>query len=281
MITVLNPGMYTSVQDGGRFGYRKMGVPVGGAMDSHAAAMGNDILGKDVGEAVIEFTSPGPEFLFEANMRIVLTGADMKARLNGRMVALEEPIEIKAGSKLKFTGSGSMMWGYMAIDGRLDDKMTLGSHSQTPGVTTKFRLEAGDTLIFNGEENRSVYSGGMDTAPIDYSSEALVVTKGPDYHKLPEAIKSKITESVFELSKDCNRMAYVLEGNLKPGADEIITAPVQPGTIQMTSSGKLVILMRDAQTTGGYSRVLQLSDESRNILAQRRPGQSVVFKLSD
>ena len=97
----------------------------------------------------------------------------------------------------------------------------------------------------------------------------LAVYKGPDYHKLTDSIRSILEEGSYQLSRDCNRMAYPLEGNLKPGAEEIITAPVQPGTVQLTSSGKLIVLMRDAQTTGGYSRIFQLPEDSMNKLAQK------------
>jgi allophanate hydrolase subunit 2 len=68
-----------------------------------------------------------------------------------------------------------------------------------------------------------------------------------------------------------------IENHLEP----IITSAVLPGTVQLTPSGKLIILMRDCQTTGGYPRVLQLKEASINVLAQKLTGHAVQFKLEN
>ncbi|HPI96324.1 MAG TPA: allophanate hydrolase subunit 2 family protein, partial [Gammaproteobacteria bacterium] len=91
--------------------------------------------------------------------------------------------------------------------------------------------------------------------------------------------QSYIANSSFQVSKAINRMAYKLEKDHKLSAKEIITSPVQPGTVQLTPSGELIVLMQDCQTTGGYARVLQLTEQSLSKLAQIGSGESVEFLL--
>jgi allophanate hydrolase subunit 2 len=112
-----------------------------------------------------------------------------------------------------------------------------------------------------------------------FSSVTLEVTPGPEFHLLSKLFQQRICETKGIIQTESNRMAYLLKGFEGFSAHEIITAPVQPGTVQLTPSGKCVILMRDAQTTGGYARILQLTEGAINVLAQKRAGEQVQFKL--
>ena len=163
--------MYSSIQDKGRLGYRKMGVPVGGIMDNYAGTLANRLLGNDPGSPILEFASPGPELEFSKQTIIVLTGADLKAKLNGRIIPMNEPLTIKSGSRIKFGRSDSMMWGYMGIQGQLDVQTILGSHGQTPGVSPKFRLEVGDTIDHFDSEHANTREETIMSQHIDYDSE--------------------------------------------------------------------------------------------------------------
>ena len=84
---------------------------------------------------------------------------------------------------------------------------------------------------------------------------------------------------MYSISKDNNRMAYQILPVLKNSLESILTSPVLPGTVQLTPSGQLIILMRDCQTTGGYPRILQLTERSINILSQKTTNSVVKFSL--
>ena len=103
--------------------------------------------------------------------------------------------------------------------------------------------------------------------------------KGPEFDALNEDQKSKVLDAFFTISNTINRMAIQLEEKIANTLPSIITSPVLPGTIQLTPSGKLIVLMRDCQTTGGYPRVLQLSENSINHIAQKRMKEKCGFKL--
>ena len=112
-----------------------------------------------------------------------------------------------------------------------------------------------------------------------YDTPTLNVYLGPEFYKLSKTIQYQLFNAEFSLSSIQNRMAYQVQEKLSNELDEIITGPVLPGTIQFTPSGKMIVLMRDAQVTGGYPRILQLSENSINVLAQKRTKSRIKFKL--
>ena len=114
---------------------------------------------------------------------------------------------------------------------------------------------------------------------LDLKKLKITVYKGPDYDLLPFEAQNQLTKSVFTISPKNSRMAYFLEQKLIHEIPFLWTTPVLPGTVQCTPDGTLMILMRDAQTTGGYPRVLQVSDEGLNLLAQKSTRDSFQFHL--
>jgi len=112
-------------------------------------------------------------------------------------------------------------------------------------------------------------------------TKTIEVYPGPEFSLLSDKQKKQLTNTILYVTPQSNRMGILLDGLVVSNVKEIITAPVQPGTVQLTPSGKCIVLMRDAQTTGGYARVLQLSNEGINRIAQKRPGETLNFKLKD
>jgi allophanate hydrolase subunit 2 len=106
------------------------------------------------------------------------------------------------------------------------------------------------------------------------------VFKGPEFEMLPLEMQKELFKSPFKINPQSNRMACLLDSQTIFSAQEIITSAVQPGTVQLTPSGKIIVLMRDAQTTGGYARIFQLTEMAINILAQKPAGSKVMFKLA-
>ena len=282
MIKVVSGGLYTSIQDLGRFGYRKMGVPLAGAMDRYSARLANRLVGNSNNAATIEITHIGPVLNFTEKTEIAITGAGFSPTLNNYEVPLNTRILVQADSTLKFGLPGYGMRAYISISGGFSAEMVLGSYSQYQGITLKDTIENGDILLIEPFEKVSEkVTASVKVSRERFTSEVLEVFRGPDFHLLPEHLQKSVPESGMMVSSESNRMAYLLKGWEDFSANEIITAPVQPGTVQLTPSGQCIVLMRDAQTTGGYARVLQLTEKSINKLAQKLAGTTLIFRLID
>jgi len=282
MIKVIASGLYTSLQDLGRFGYRNLGVPLSGAMDLHASAAANLLLGNDPQLIVMEITASGPVLEFETPAIIAISGATFAPQLNGIELAMNKSVEIPSGGVLSFGSPAKGLRAYVAIQGGFYSEKVLGSASYYDGITSRSKLKKGDVLEFNsGAERISLSDTSEFEAAINFDTAEIEVMRGPEFNCLSNATQSILMDKSFTVAPNSNRMAYFLNHSESISAKEIITAPVQPGTVQLTPSGKIIILTRDAQTTGGYARVLQLTESALNILAQKRAGMSLLFKIVD
>lgn len=283
MINIVASGLLSTIQDLGRFGYRNSGVPVSGAMDMESAILANDLLGNETNAPVIEFTATGPVLEFSREAVIVVTGALFGPLINDIIVPMNKPIRIEKGSRLSFSHPEKGVRGYLAIAGGFNSEIILGSASFYQGITSHVKLEKGSSLTYDHTAQRSSlrHSVKGNVREIDFEEESLKVYKGPEFGLLGMSIRKIVGSINFQINPQSNRMAYVLDHPGQFSAPEIITAPVQPGTVQLTPSGALHILMRDAQTTGGYARIFQLPEKAINKLAQKRAGSRVVFKIVD
>ena len=280
MIEVLSGGLYTSIQDLGRYGYRRNGVPLSGVMDRYSALLANRLLGNSKLDAVMEITHIGPVLHFKSKTEIAITGAGFTPTLNNFEVALNSRTYVPENSILKFGLPGYGLRAYLSVFGGFKAENILGSCSQYFGITKKETLEKGDMLTiipYEGSQFRTTSS--VKVSKDFFSSDSIEVFTGPDYHLLSKVLQKDILQTKVTVTSDSNRMAYILKGWKKFSAKEIITAPVQPGTIQLTPSGQCLVLMRDAQTTGGYTRVLQLTERAINKISQKQAGTTLHFKL--
>ncbi|MBU3821624.1 biotin-dependent carboxyltransferase family protein [Flavobacteriaceae bacterium XHP0103] len=281
MIKVLKPGFYTTVQDMGRFGYQQYGVPVSGAMDLYAASVANMLLGNSANNAVLEMTMTGPTLQFICKSAICISGADLSPKLNQQPIAINKEIEVKEGDILSF---GKMKFGfrsYLAVSGGIKTDKVMNSRSLYQGVTLQSTIAKGDELpIELHSDSVQEKHAGLKIKTNYFDSKEIQVLKGTEFDKLPKHQQELLLSQEFTISKNNSRMAYQLEQELENNnLESIITSPVLPGTVQLTPSGKLIVLMRDCQTTGGYPRVLQLAENAINKLSQKMAGQVVTFKL--
>ncbi|MEM7084565.1 MAG: biotin-dependent carboxyltransferase family protein [Bacteroidota bacterium] len=282
MIRFLASGLYTSLQDLGRFGYRNLGVPVSGAMDLRSATRANLLVGNEPQLAVMELTASGPVLEFEIPAVIAVCGASFTPELNGNEITMNRPIEIPAGGVLSFGRPSKGLRAYLAVQGGFISEKILGSSSFYNGITSRSHFAKGDVIRFNGDTQGflSLPSSELEGA-VHFETSEIVAFRGPEFNELPNSIQLLLNGEAFTVAPNSNRMACFLNHSEAISAKEIVTAPVQPGTVQLTPSGKIIVLMRDAQTTGGYARILQLTDSALNILAQKRTGMSVYFKIID
>ena len=280
MIKVLKPGLYTTIQDTGRFGYRNQGVPVSGAMDSISASFANALLNNKKNDALLEITLSGPKLVFTGCINIVLTGAEMSPQINGKDILNYRVYKVTDGDILSFGELKKGLRCYLAIHGGLKSEIVLKSKSFYEDITSQKILKKNDNLfcydeLIDCKDN----IGNIKSNEQFYETNCLEVFEGPDFELFSNDEQERIISGSFSISKENNRMGYQLKELSVKHDKSIITSPVLPGTVQLTPAGKLIVLLKDAQTTGGYPRVLQLTEKSISILAQKNIGDKIRFKL--
>lgn len=279
-IEVLHPGLFSTIQDQGRFGSMKFGVPLSGAMDRYSSKMANLILQNSPDRAVLEITQMGPKLKFSEPAEIVITGADLSPMINNKEIRNYFVFAIKPEDVLSFGRRKTGCRSYLGISGGFQPEDVLGSRSWYEGVTEFSKLAKGMNLSYLSSASRGLATNAALRPLIKYISQTEVsVYPGPEYEKLSKTLQNQISQRVFSISKNNNRMAVQLEELFPNSLDPIVTGPVVPGTVQLTPGGKLIVLMRDCQTTGGYPRILQLAENGQNTLSQKIQGDKIKFKL--
>lgn len=280
-IEVLKPGLFSTIQDGGRFGFLEFGVPISGPMDFYASRFGNLILNNSQDAAVLEITQSGPALKFMGSANIAITGGNLSPQINGYEIKNGRVYSLINGDILSFGNRVLGCRSYIAVQGGFEGEKVLDSYSWYDGITPHFRLEKGMKLHFKSEKQRVFKpTSGIKFNNYYLSDLNVPVFTGPEFHLLPYELQEELCRKTFSVNVASNRMGIQLNELLENKLQPIITGPVIPGTVQLTPSGKIIILMRDCQTTGGYPRVLQLSREGMDILAQKFTGDEVRFALA-
>lgn len=280
-ILILAEGMHSSIQDLGRKGYRSFGVPISGAMDKYSAILANKLLNNEENLPVLEMTMIGPKIMFEDHSLIVLTGGDMSPEINGSPIKMNHVYEVKTSDVLSFGALVSGVRSYLGVKGGFLTENKLKSYSYYQGITSQERVHKGDRLrIASYDINLEMTSSKIKVKSSHFDARKLEVTKGPEYNRLTKKHRELLFSKRFKIGGMNNRMGYQLKNTfLKLKDVEIITSTTIPGTVQLTPSGTLIILMRDCPTTGGYPRILQLTDIAINQLAQKKENDVFKFDL--
>jgi len=275
MIKVIQPGLFTTIQDGGRHGYRNIGIPSSGFMDQESAWAANKIVDNDREESLIEITLKGPTLLFNNNCTISITGGNFNPLINDKPIKMYESINVKLGDTLKINNTKNGARCYLAISGGIDVKSIFGSKSFYSNISESYYLRKGDEIKISDNSNNKILKKNNLKFKLNRSME---VFKGPEFDLLSIKVKNMLFKNEFTIRTN-SRMAYNLEEKVQIGIKSIISSPVMPGTVQLTPSGKMIILHRDCQTTGGYPRILQLNKSSLNHLSQIKSNEKIKFSL--
>lgn len=280
-ILILSDSIQTSVQDLGRKGYRSFGVPISGAMDKYSAILANKLLNNAEDLPVLEITMSGPKIMFEDHTLFVLTGADLSPTLNGEPIQMNHAYSVKTSDVLSFGKMNMGVRAYLGVKGGFLTEKVMGSYSMFDGITPKSFVKKGDRLkIASYESELEITASKIKVKPSHFTTKKLEVTKGPEFNRLTKEQRDKLFSLTFKIDPLCNRMGYQLKNKFQPlKNNEIITSITIPGTVQITPSGKLIVMMRDCPTTGGYARILQLTDMAINQLAQKKENDRFKFDL--
>lgn len=300
-ILIHKPGLLSSFQDLGRFGFQYLGVSVTGAMDALAHQMANRIVGNQTDLATLEMTLIGPQLTFTAPCCFALSGADMQATLGDKPIVLNRPYMARRGQKLKLLSFVTGARTYLAVFGGFAIKAIMNSQStylrsgfggwhgrsikKDDDISLQVSLPDDERFLKKIETkfwqtrlylplNLQLPNPNRDTVRILASDQWSAFTPASVDHFL---------SNPWRISRDSERMGYRLEGpqlalNLPK---QMLSEATSFGTIQVPVDGQPIILMADRQSTGGYPKIATVIQVDLPVLAQRKPGDSVRFKLID
>ncbi|MCP5537182.1 MAG: biotin-dependent carboxyltransferase [Akkermansiaceae bacterium] len=277
-MTVVRPGVHTSLQDLGRFGCTRYGMSQGGAVDLHAHAWANKLLENPAHCATLEITIGMARFLAEADLQLAITGADMQARVNDSPVGNWCSFSIKRGQSLTLKAASRGMRAYLAVQGGVHAVPVLGS------VSTVVRNQLGSLLAEGDFLSADVCKpGSARHVPARYipqysdEIELRVIESGQVADFSPEALR-QFYGSVYTVTQDCDRMGVRLEGNPIPSTTGgVISEGIALGAVQIPADGQPIILLNDRQTLGGYPKPGCIARIDLPRLAQARPGTRIRF----
>lgn len=288
-ITILKPGLLTTIQDAGRFGYQHLGINPSGAMDIKAMQVANALVLNKLNEAVIEFFFPAPVIQFNQSTFIALSGADFSAEIDGVSIPINHPVFVPANSVLQFSAKKVKQIGYLSIQGGFELSDWLNSNSTNlkanAGGYEGRAFKIGDKVGLNIQSIKSVSNSMCSILPwkasVDpfYADHALRFIPGNEFDLLSNESKQLFCSSSFKILPQSDRMGYRLSGqalHLSESAEMISTA-VSKGTIQLLSSGQCIVLMADHQTTGGYPRIGHIITADFSNLAQKGTNDQLYF----
>ena len=270
----LKPGLQTTLQDNGRLGYQHLGVPVGGVLDAVSANLANKLLDNEPGNPVLEITLVGPKVEIQGACQIAITGANLSPQINERFVPMYTTIEVNDGDVLSFGKVENGCRSYIGIRGNLQIRKWLGSCSAVAfndyELTPDSIFRKGSKLIIEDTSSNVFRKISNNNRPKFSNQITAKVLPGPEFAYFSKIQIAWFFSQTFTITPSSNRMGYLLDKslhNFKP-ALEVISSAVIPGTIQITNSGLPVVLMADAQTTGGYHRIANIITKDLARLAQ-------------
>ena len=284
-ITVLNPGLLTTVQDQGRIGYQQFGVSVSGVMDPRSAALANILAGNGQEEAVLECTMLGPQLRFDRANVIAITGGDLSPALDGQPVPGYTAVAVRAGQVLRFTAPKTGCRAFVAFAGGLDIPQVMGSRStymkaKIGGIQGR-KLEKGDVIPFRKPAEALPRMEIRRLLPefVPQSVYTLRVVMGPQDDTFTSAGIGTFLSEAYTVTPESDRMGCRLDGPAIAHVDgaDIISDGIAFGAIQVPSSGTPIIMLADRQTTGGYTKIGTVITADFRILAQLKAGDKVRF----
>lgn len=279
MIEILRAGIQTTVQDLGRHGYRHLGIAQSGALDAPALSLANRLVNNDVNDAGLEMVAGTIEIRLHRTTWFAICGAQFDISLDGKPVRNGWRTAAAAGQLLKLSGPLAGMRAYLALDGGIAVAEVLGSRATDLqahfGGWMGRALQAGDRLALGAAHPSTKPIGTLQRL---WTPEVRVL-RGPEYHEFTNASQQEFWEQAWTVSNQSNRMGYRLQGATlarKAHAD-LLSHAVLPGVIQVPPNGLPIVLLADAQATGGYPRIAVVIEADLWKFAQAPAGTQFCF----
>ncbi len=284
-LTVLKPGLLTTIQDLGRWGSQDCGVPVAGPMDTVSHRVANAAVGNPQEAATLEITLLGPELRFEQDAVFAITGADLQAALDTRAVIPGRATRARQGEVLRFQGVISGARAYVSVAGGIASRPILGSRAthvlSAMGGLDGRPLRSGDRIPLGDPSGTPVLRAGPPATPPRNRPARLRVLRGPQEDFFDDTAIDRLEAAVFTVSTQSNRMAYRLTGGSIPRRPdrEMISDATVFGGVQIPPSGDPILLMADRQTSGGYPQIATVITADLPLAGQLAPGDRIQFRV--
>ncbi|HEY7057824.1 MAG TPA: biotin-dependent carboxyltransferase family protein [Vicinamibacterales bacterium] len=280
-LTVIKPGMLTTVQDLGRRGYQGLGVPVAGPMDWYSHRRANQMLGNDPMAAALEVTLIGPELAVEGEMVAAVTGAAFEVTVDETAIVIDRPFRLASGARLRFGARRTGTRATLAVRGGLAVPVTLGSRAthlvSVMGGVDGRAIRAGDRLPIGADASATPRGGRSLMLP--HGGATLRIVEAAHRERFTDRAWSVLTGERFTVTPQSNRMGYRLDGpplEHSRGAD-LLSEAMPIGAIQVPASGQPILLMADRQTTGGYPTIANVITADLPLAGQLAPGDWIEF----
>jgi len=266
-LRVLDSGLHTLVVDFGRPGARSLGVPVGGAADRFALAVGNALVGNTPSAAALEISLVGPTLQAGCELACVVYGAPFTLSSDRQKLKAGTTFTLGPGEMLRIGSTGEGMRAYLCVRGGIQAKNLLGSRSALQPVAADAELHC-----------------------LSGSIHPRFVRTDWTWNRAPKTLRTldglqaswfdleELHSQEFVVTPASNRMGLRLDGKpLRLSQRELLSEPVCPGSVQVTRDGQCIILGVDGQTIGGYPKVAQVITADLDKLGQLRPGDRIRF----
>lgn len=282
-LTVVRPGMLTTVQDLGRWGHQHVGVPAAGPMDWFAHRLANQRLGNADDDAVLEVTLMGPELMADDDVVCVVTGAHFEVTAGERRTRAAEPFLVRAGERIRFGARHSGARAVLGVEGGIRVDPVFGSRSTSLssriGPFGGRALRTGDVLPVARAQRTTPRAAGR---PLQATRDGarIRVMLGPHQSWFAVTALRTLSSSRFIVTPESNRMGYRLDGprlEFTGGAD-ILSDATPIGSLQVPASGHPILLMADRQTTGGYPKIATVITADLPLAGQLAPGDWIEFE---
>ncbi|MHA6261314.1 5-oxoprolinase subunit C family protein [Sporosarcina sp. CAU 1771] len=296
MIHVINPGLQTTVQDGGRIGYYEVGMPPSGAMDKYSYTVSNLLVGNHENAATLEITYLGPTLEFKEDAVIALTGGEIPPKINGELVPMWETLEVKAGDQLSFDFVKQGARVYLAVAGGINVPKIMGSRSTYTlcgiGGFEGRQLQVNDKLEVGTDNERSVKFGTRideKNIPTFSKNHEIRVILGLCSYRLTEESKNRFFSIDWKVTPEANRVGYRFSGERLNFVDReqpfgagsnpsnVVDLGYPIGSIQVPDGVEPIALLNDAVTGGGYATIATIISTDLNKMGQIKTNESVRF----
>lgn len=286
-IRFIRSGFLTTLQDSGRYGFQKFGMPVSGAMDTYSMQTANWLAGNPRGAACFEITFQGPEIEFLCETVAGLSGAPLEASLNGKRIETEASYHVFKGDILKTGRVQQGLRTYLTLAGEIAVPEVMGSKSTyLRGHLGGFKgrkIEDGDVIAFNPGRLATERNLPYEFRRFYPSLQTLRIIPGTEVGYFEPSGLATFLTSEYTVTPKNDRMGYRLSGPVithRSGAD-IISSGTTNGSIQVPGHGLPIILTADHQTVGGYTQIANVISVDLPVVGQLKPGDRVHFKEID
>ena len=282
---VIKPGMLTTVQDAGRWGFQAFGVSVAGPMDPFSFRAANAVVRNGLDAAALEITVVGPELEFEDDRLVAIAGGQFAVTVDGRQVDTATAFAVSAGSRLQFGDRLSGARAYLAVDGGVEAPRWLGSRATDTlakmGGLDGRPLRAGDRLALGRPAGLGIRRPERLSPLLSSETPMLRVLPGPQADRFAEGSLQVLQSAPYRVRPASGRVGFRLDGQPirhSRGAD-IISDATSMGSLQVPADGQPILLMADRQTTGGYPKIATVISADIGIAGQLAPGDDLSFRV--